>query len=207
MPYVHKHFKRKLLLERAIPVHSHSQVLVGEAVAVSVSCWCRLSQLHGARWGNWPRSNQPSETFQVSLKLHQFPKTIGFEPEKKKKEEKLGNRELWWEESGTASCGSAPASSVCYSSCDTSWSPAASSSISPYPFLVHSFPSLAVTIYSCSYCKSPGLGGGEGIALLLEHRQPGAWQHPPFPAKKAGRWFWQMWSTVKRETFTTVNAL
>lgn len=91
MPYVHKHFKHKFLFERAIPLHSHYQVLVGEAVALSVSCWCRLSQLHGARWGNWPRSNQLSETFQVSINYITSPKPLGLRQKKRKKNWGIGS--------------------------------------------------------------------------------------------------------------------
>lgn len=181
-------------------MHSHYQVLVGEAVALPVSCWCRLSQPDE---GTDPDQATCLKLFRSAL-TRSVPQNLGFAPEKK--EEKLGNRELWWEESRTASCGSSPASSICYSSCNTSWLPAASSSVSYHPFLVHNFPSLALPFIGASLAKPKcyGLWGGEGLlcseAGLLQHPQPGAWQHHLFPAVKPGRWFWQMWSSYMRNT-------
>lgn len=90
--YVHKHFKHQFLCKQAIPLHSHYQLLAGDPRPSSLS---RRHRLHHSCTLNHMRELTKIKptvwNFPAQRQLDQFPKTLGFVPEKRKKNQGVGS--------------------------------------------------------------------------------------------------------------------
>lgn len=89
-PYVYKCVKHKFLCKRAIPLHSHYQLPVGDPVPSCLFCCCRLFHSYTLNQMRELTKIKPSGIFQVSINEISSPEVISFVLEKKKRKKKWG---------------------------------------------------------------------------------------------------------------------